>query len=139
MCFATCSRRGAGLQAQRIEGNDVLQIRAEVEKAASQIRIDGSGPFFFECMTYRYYGHHQGDDTHRYRTNQEEDAARERDCIRIFRLQLLDGGSFSEEDLNALDASNRVALALKSIPAQGGIGTIMVRNRYDASQATAAQ
>jgi len=57
-------------------------------------------------MTYRYYGHHQGDDTHRYRTNQEEDAARERDCIRRFRLQLL-GGTVSEEDLNALDASNR--------------------------------
>ncbi len=48
-----------------------------------------------------------------------------------------------EELLNmyweALDASNRVALALKSIPAQGGMGTIMVRNRYDASQVAAAQ
>jgi hypothetical protein len=30
----------------------------------------------------------------------------------------------------ALDASNRVALAIKHIPAQGGVGTIVVRNRY---------
>jgi hypothetical protein len=30
----------------------------------------------------------------------------------------------------ALDASNRVALAIKHIPAQGGVGTIMIRNRY---------
>ena len=42
-----------------------------------------------------------------------------------------------EELLNmyweALDATNRVALALKYIPAQGGAGTILVRNRYDGS------
>jgi IMP cyclohydrolase len=31
----------------------------------------------------------------------------------------------------ALDANNRVALAVKYIPAQGGVGSIMVRNRYD--------
>jgi hypothetical protein len=31
----------------------------------------------------------------------------------------------------ALDANNRVALAVKHIPAQGGVGTIRVRNRYD--------
>lgn len=30
----------------------------------------------------------------------------------------------------ALDANNRVALAIKSIPAQGGAGRILVRNRY---------
>jgi len=34
----------------------------------------------------------------------------------------------------ALDANNRVALALKSIPAQGGAGTILVRNRYDGGE-----
>jgi hypothetical protein len=31
----------------------------------------------------------------------------------------------------ALDANNRVALAIKHIPAQGGMGAILVRNRYD--------
>jgi hypothetical protein len=31
----------------------------------------------------------------------------------------------------ALDANNRVALAIKHIPVQGGAGTILVRNRYD--------
>ena len=44
-----------------------------------------------------------------------------------------------EELLNmyweALDATNRVALALKYIPVQGGVGTILVRNRYDGSAA----
>ena len=41
----------------------------------------------------------------------------------------------SPEDLlhmywEALDANNRVALAVKHIPAQGGVGTLIVRNRY---------
>lgn len=31
----------------------------------------------------------------------------------------------------ALDANNRVALAVKHIPASGGVGTIIVRNRYE--------
>jgi hypothetical protein len=31
----------------------------------------------------------------------------------------------------ALDANNRVALAVKHIPAQGGVGNIIVRNRYE--------
>jgi hypothetical protein len=30
----------------------------------------------------------------------------------------------------ALDAHNRVALAVKYIPAQGGTGTIIVRNQH---------
>ena len=33
------------------------------------------------------------------------------------------------------DADNRVALAVKYIPAQGGVGTILVRNRYNGSTA----
>ena len=33
----------------------------------------------------------------------------------------------------ALDANNRVALAVKYIPAQGGVSSLMVRNRYDSS------
>jgi hypothetical protein len=32
----------------------------------------------------------------------------------------------------ALDVNNRVALAVKYIPAAGGTGTITVRNRHDA-------
>jgi len=46
----------------------------------------------------------------------------------------------SPEDLlnmywEALDANNRIALAVKYIAAQGGVGTIMVRNRYEVAVA----
>jgi len=60
-----------------------------------------------ECMTYRYYGHHQGDDTRRYRTKQEEDEARSRDCITRFREQMLTDGVLSREDMDLIDTRNR--------------------------------
>jgi TPP-dependent pyruvate/acetoin dehydrogenase alpha subunit len=54
-----------GLPAQRIEGNDTILIYEQVSKAAKAIRSSQSGPFFFECMTYRWYEHvGPGDDYH---------------------------------------------------------------------------
>ena len=89
-----------------VDGQDVMAVWDAAVTAVERAR-KGHGPSLIECMTYRYYGHHQGDDTHRYRTTQEEDAARARDCIRRFRLQLLDCGTISEEELSAIDAGNR--------------------------------
>lgn len=89
-----------------VDGQDVMAVWEAAVEAVERARA-GQGPSLIECMTYRYYGHHQGDDTHRYRTIEEEHAAREHDCIRRFRLQLLDRGAASEEDLNAIDACNR--------------------------------
>src|ERR1700757_4684278 len=67
----------------------------------------GEGPSLIECMTYRYYGHHQGDDTGRYRTREEEQAARERDCIRRFREQMLDQRLLTAAELDAIESANR--------------------------------
>jgi len=67
----------------------------------------GQGPSLIECMTYRYYGHHQGDDTQRYRSKAEEEEARSRDCIRTFREQLRGQGSVRQEELDAIDEANR--------------------------------
>jgi acetoin:2,6-dichlorophenolindophenol oxidoreductase subunit alpha len=89
-----------------VDGQDVIAVWqasvAAVERARS-----GKGPSLVECMTYRYYGHHQGDDAHRYRTREEEEAARGRDCIRRFREQFLDQGLLSPGELDAIDARNR--------------------------------
>lgn len=48
--------RSYGIPAQRIEGNDVLKIYAAVKDARQRIRKSG-GPYFFECMTYRWREH----------------------------------------------------------------------------------
>lgn len=55
--------RAQGLPAERIEDNDVLAIRDRVSAAVHAIRNGQSGPYFFECMTYRWREHvGPGDD-----------------------------------------------------------------------------
>jgi len=89
-----------------VDGQDVLAVWEAAVTVVERARA-GQGPSLIECMTYRYYGHHQGDDTSRYRSKEEEETARNRDCIRGFREQLLAQGAVRQEDLDAIDASNR--------------------------------
>jgi acetoin:2,6-dichlorophenolindophenol oxidoreductase subunit alpha len=91
-----------------IDGQDVLAVYAAAGEAVGRAR-SGGGPSLVECLTYRYYGHHQGDETHRYRLAEEEQAALERDCLRRFREVLL-AQDFAFAELDALDASNRERL-----------------------------
>jgi TPP-dependent pyruvate/acetoin dehydrogenase alpha subunit len=53
-----CARaRSFGIPAERIEANDVLAIHEKVKSAADRLRAGEKGPFFFECMTYRWKEH----------------------------------------------------------------------------------
>ena len=88
-----------------VDGQDVLAVYAAADEAVRRARA-GSGPSLVECMTYRFHGHHQGDDTLRYRLADEEQAARERDPLRLFRRRL-DVDGFDAAELDALDAKNR--------------------------------
>lgn len=89
-----------------VDGQDAIAV-CEAAVAAVERARRGEGPSLIECMTYRYYGHHQGDDTGRYRTREEEQAALDRDCIRRFREQMLDQQLLSVEELDSIEASNR--------------------------------
>lgn len=54
-----------GIPAERIEGNDVLKIYERVGMAVQALRRGEPGPFFFECMTYRWKEHvGPGEDYH---------------------------------------------------------------------------
>ena len=92
-----------------VDGQDVLVVWEAADAAVRRARA-GQGPTLVECRTYRYYGHHQGDNPHRYRTTEEEDAARARDCIKHFRDQVLREGRLVTADLDAIDVSNRALI-----------------------------
>lgn len=92
-----------------VDGQDVVAVWEAADVAVRRAR-SGHGPSLVECKTYRYYGHHQGDDPHRYRTIEEEDAARERDCTKRFRDQMLLNGVLGLDELEAIDARNRALL-----------------------------
>lgn len=91
-----------------VDGQDVLAVFEAAGEAVRRGRA-GDGPSLVECMTYRYHGHHQGDETLRYRTADEERTARERDCLRRFR-EVLSAQGFDGTELDALDARNRERL-----------------------------
>jgi TPP-dependent pyruvate/acetoin dehydrogenase alpha subunit len=46
-----------GIKTERIEDNDVLKIYERVKLAADALRAGQPGPYFFECMTYRWKEH----------------------------------------------------------------------------------
>ncbi|MBI4863817.1 MAG: thiamine pyrophosphate-dependent dehydrogenase E1 component subunit alpha [Candidatus Riflebacteria bacterium] len=49
--------RGFGIESVRVEGNDVLAIYEQAREFVSRIRSTGTGPYFMECMTYRWRQH----------------------------------------------------------------------------------
>lgn len=77
-----CDRvRAFQVNAERIDGNDVLEVYRRAQRAVEQLR-SGSGPYFLECMTYRWREHvgpHFDHDLNRtYRTRAEVETWMER-------------------------------------------------------------
>lgn len=105
------ANRGAayGMPGVRVDGQDVFEVRKATEAAVERARA-GHGPTLIECMTYRYYGHHQGDNPLRYRMAEEEETARSRDCIKLFRTKVLKEGLLNASDLDDIDAQNRTLI-----------------------------
>lgn len=89
-----------------VDGQDAIAVWEAATVAAERAR-GGEGPSLIECKTYRYYGHHQGDDTARYRALEEEQAARDRDCIRRFREQMLEQHLLTAAELDDIESANR--------------------------------
>jgi pyruvate dehydrogenase E1 component alpha subunit len=92
-----------------IDGQDVIAVWEATDAAVQRARV-GEGPSLIECMTYRYSGHHQGDDTSRYRLPEEEKAARDRDCIKRFREGMEATGILAISELDQIDAENKTLL-----------------------------
>jgi TPP-dependent pyruvate/acetoin dehydrogenase alpha subunit len=69
-----CERvRAFGIPAERIDNNDILKINERVKAAVALLRAKRGGPFFFECLTYRWKEHvGPNDDFHLGYRNYEE-------------------------------------------------------------------
>jgi pyruvate dehydrogenase E1 component alpha subunit len=97
--------RGFGMPSVAVDGQDVFAMNEAAREAIERARR-GEGPSFLEAQTYRYFGHFEG-DTIRYRTNEEEERNRARDCIQRFRTTVLEQGLLTEADLDAADRRAR--------------------------------
>jgi TPP-dependent pyruvate/acetoin dehydrogenase alpha subunit len=54
----------------QVDGNDVLEVYQKAGEAIARAR-KGEGPTLLECLTYRWYGHHEGDPGTTYRSKEE--------------------------------------------------------------------
>jgi 2-oxoisovalerate dehydrogenase E1 component alpha subunit len=86
---------GYGFPGVRVDGNDVLAVRAATATALARARA-GDGPTLIEAITYRIGAHSTADDATRYRTDDEVEQARAGDPILRFRTWLLASGAADE-------------------------------------------
>jgi TPP-dependent pyruvate/acetoin dehydrogenase alpha subunit len=96
---------GYGMPGVVVDGQDALAVWEAADVAVRRARA-GQGPTLIECKTYRYHGHASSDDPHRYRTVEEEEEARSRDCIKRFREHVLSRALLTQAELDAIDTRN---------------------------------
>jgi pyruvate dehydrogenase E1 component alpha subunit len=86
-----------GMVGQRVDGNDVLEVRRVVGAACARAR-EGEGPTFVEALTYRQMGHSRTDPG-AYRPDGELERWLERDPILLFEGALIHSGVVSGGEL----------------------------------------
>jgi pyruvate dehydrogenase E1 component alpha subunit len=108
------SNRAAGyaMPGVTVDGQDVLAMYEVSGEAIARARR-GEGPTLIEAQTYRYLGHGGHDNPLLYRTEEEQDYYRNRDCIAGIRKHITETGYATEAELEvlAVEAKELVAEA----------------------------
>ena len=86
----------------QVDGNNVLEVYEQAGKAIQQAR-EGKGPTLIECLTYRWYGHHEGDPGVSYRDKEEIAEWKARDPISRLKVDAINDGIAQPEDFSAID------------------------------------
>ncbi len=100
-----CERvRAFKVDAQRVDGNDVLEVYEATQNAVTRLREE-NGPAFLECMTYRWREHvgplFDHEQNRIYRTRQEVESWMARCPVKRSGDQLVKLGLASTADLDA--------------------------------------
>lgn len=97
--------RGAAYKIPGVEadGSDVLEIYEKAGEAIDRARR-GEGPTLIECLTYRWFGHHEGDPGTSYRSKEEVEAWKKRDPIIKLREKVLASNCAEAKDFETIDA-----------------------------------
>ncbi|MEO6909187.1 MAG: thiamine pyrophosphate-dependent dehydrogenase E1 component subunit alpha, partial [Abditibacteriaceae bacterium] len=92
-----------GIPGIAVDGNNVEAVSAAAAEAIERARR-GEGPTLIEARTYRFVGHHEGDQlVGTYRTQEELDDWKTRDPIARLRAQLLESGATTAEQLDEIE------------------------------------
>ncbi|MHB8278519.1 MAG: thiamine pyrophosphate-dependent dehydrogenase E1 component subunit alpha [Candidatus Humimicrobiaceae bacterium] len=82
------------------DGMDVFDVYQKVSNAVDRAR-KGNGPTLVEAKTYRYMGHYEG-DPQVYRTMEEIDFWKKKDCIQKLERNLLEKFILDEEQISSI-------------------------------------
>lgn len=106
------SNRAAGYDMPGVtaDGQNVLEMFEIGGEAVSRARA-GEGPTLIEALTYRYQGHFGADDPLGYRSQEEEEYYKARDCLATHRKYLIDGGYATEGELSDTEEKAAAAVA----------------------------
>ncbi len=100
---SVASRAAAyGIPGVELDGNDVLKIYEAAGEAIARAR-KGEGPTLIECKTYRWFGHHVGDAGTSYRSKEEIEAWKHKDCVKRLRDHAIAKGWCTEAQFVAID------------------------------------
>jgi len=96
-----------GMPSGKIDEGDVLEIQEQIAQAVQQIRTDGSGPRFFECMTYRWMEHvgPNEDFNFGYRSQEEAQWWYENDQVKVI------GGKLEADVRQGIETEIEAAIA----------------------------
>jgi pyruvate dehydrogenase E1 component alpha subunit len=91
----------AGFPGEQVDGNDVIAVRAVVDRALARAR-EGAGPSLIEAVTYRLSDHTTSDDASRYRDDAEVSRHWPEEPLVRIRKYLLANGYWHKEQEDAL-------------------------------------
>lgn len=91
-----------GIKSERIDGMDVLQVKADAQRIVDWVRANGK-PYVVEVMNYRFAGHGAADnDRQLYRTKEEEEENMHRDPIARLEKILKERNIMNDEKMEAI-------------------------------------
>ena len=92
-----------------VDGKDVLAVYRAAGEAIVRARR-GEGPTLIECITYRNYGHFEG-DAQTYKTEEEKaEHLNERDAIALFRRHLLATQTLTADEISGIERDVEAAV-----------------------------
>lgn len=94
---------GYNLPGVEVDGNDVLAVRQAAGEAVQRARA-GAGPTLIEAHTYRTRAHSEGMRDSGYRTQEEVEAWKQRDPIKLFKALLIERRLAEAGEIEALEA-----------------------------------
>jgi pyruvate dehydrogenase E1 component alpha subunit len=97
-----------GIENEKVDGMDLEAVIACAHRVTERVRETGK-PYAVEALTYRIAPHGAADFLERYRSKEEVKKARERDPIGLLEHKLIESGTATEEQLEAIrDEVNKI-------------------------------